>query len=156
FNPPYFRGAPRDTLERAFFATDVVERFAAGLRDHLAQGGQCLVLLASSGDEPGLLRAFESHALAVSIAARRDMRAEVVTLLRVAAPSRAGYLASRWRRRSESHGGRASCSSTPAPPPGIRAPCRTRAWPLPLPSWPRATPSRSSTSLRPAASKSAL
>ena len=29
FNPPFYRREPRDMLERAFFATDVVERFAA-------------------------------------------------------------------------------------------------------------------------------
>jgi HemK-related putative methylase len=83
FNPPYFRRAPRDRLEQAFFATDVVERFAAGLRDHLAPGGQCLLVLASSGDERTLLGAFEPYSFDVDVAARRDVRAEVLTLYRL-------------------------------------------------------------------------
>ncbi len=83
FNPPYFRREPRDVFERAFFATNVVERFAEGLRDHLAPDGQCLLLLASSGDEDDLLHAFESHDFSVEVAARRDMRAEVLSLYRL-------------------------------------------------------------------------
>jgi release factor glutamine methyltransferase len=83
FNPPYFRREPRDMFERAFFATDVVERFSENLRDHLAPGGQCLLVLSSSGDEKALLRPFESRAFAVEIAARRDVRAEVLSLYRL-------------------------------------------------------------------------
>jgi release factor glutamine methyltransferase len=83
FNPPYFRREPRDLLERAFFSTDVVERFATGLRDHLTPGGQCLLLLASSGDERTLLRAFEPYAFSVETVARRDVRVEVLTLYRL-------------------------------------------------------------------------
>jgi release factor glutamine methyltransferase len=83
FNPPYFAGQPRDVLERAFFATDVVARFAAGLRAHLSPGGQCLLVLASSGDERTLLQAFEPHAFTVEVAARRDARVEVLTLYRL-------------------------------------------------------------------------
>jgi release factor glutamine methyltransferase len=83
FNPPYFRGEPRDLFDRALFATDVVERFAAGLRDHLAERGQCLLVLASSVDERSLLRTFESQAFSVEITARRDVRAEVLSLYRL-------------------------------------------------------------------------
>jgi release factor glutamine methyltransferase len=83
FNPPYFRREPRDLFERAFFATDVVERFASGLRDHLAPGGQCLLVLASSADEKALLRAFELHTFSVELAAQRDVRAEVLSLYRL-------------------------------------------------------------------------
>jgi HemK-related putative methylase len=83
FNPPYFRGTPRDAFERAFFATDVVERFAAGLRDHLAPEGQGLLLLASSGDENALLEAFARHAFTVELAARRDLHVELLSLYRL-------------------------------------------------------------------------
>jgi release factor glutamine methyltransferase len=83
FNPPYYRREPRDLLERAFFATDVVERFAEGLRARLAPGGQCLLLLASSADESALLHAFEPHGFSVDMAARRDMGAEVLSLYRL-------------------------------------------------------------------------
>jgi HemK-related putative methylase len=83
FNPPYFRRQPKNLLETAFFATDVIGRFAAGLRDHLAPGGQCLLLLASSADESALLREFEANAFSVQTAARRDVRAEVLSLYRL-------------------------------------------------------------------------
>jgi release factor glutamine methyltransferase len=80
FNPPFFRGQPKDALERAFFATDVVARFAEGLRDHLAPAGVCWLLLASSADEAALLADFEARAFSVRVAATRDMRSEVLTL----------------------------------------------------------------------------
>jgi release factor glutamine methyltransferase len=83
FNPPFFRGEPHDMFERAFFATDVVERFAEHLRDHLVPGGQCLLLLSSSGDEARLLRAFTMRRFTVELAAHRDVRAEVLSLYRV-------------------------------------------------------------------------
>jgi release factor glutamine methyltransferase len=83
FNPPFFRGRPKDALERAFFSTDVVPRFAEGLREHLTPGGVCLLLLASTADEPALLAIFESRAFSVQVAARRDLRSEVLTLYRL-------------------------------------------------------------------------
>jgi release factor glutamine methyltransferase len=83
FNPPFFGGKPRDIFERAFFSSDIGERFSEKLRDHLAPGGQCLLVLSSSGAEQGLLRAFEAHAFTVQIAAQRDVRAEVLSLYRL-------------------------------------------------------------------------
>jgi HemK-related putative methylase len=84
FNPPFYQREPRDMLERAFFATDVVERFAAGLRDHLAPGGQCLLLLTSTADEPTLLRSFEQRGFSIEVAARRDARVEIQSIYRLA------------------------------------------------------------------------
>jgi HemK-related putative methylase len=85
FNPPYLRREPRDWLERAFFATDVVERFAAGLRDHLTPDGQCLLLLASTADERTLLNTFKPFAFSVETVARRDKRSELLSLYRLTA-----------------------------------------------------------------------
>lgn len=86
FNPPYLRGEPRGDLERALWANDVVERFAAGLRDHLAPGGYALVLLSSDGDEVGFLRAFQAHGFTAEVVAERDLGNEVLRVykLRVA------------------------------------------------------------------------
>lgn len=56
FNPPFFRGVPRSDLERAFWSNDVMERFAAGLKDHLTPAGHALVVLSSDGDVAGCLR----------------------------------------------------------------------------------------------------
>src|SRR5882762_11698199 len=58
FNPPFVQGAPRDDRDRAWRGTDVVERFAAGLRDHLKPGGAALVLLSTFGDAPVFLEEF--------------------------------------------------------------------------------------------------
>lgn len=82
FNPPYFRGVPRNELDRAWRATDTVERFAAGLPSHLAPGGCALVLLSTDGDAPAFLRAFEAAGLDVEVFARRHLINEVLTVYR--------------------------------------------------------------------------
>jgi release factor glutamine methyltransferase len=80
FNPPFFRGAPRDLLDHAWRSVDTVERFAAGLSEHLAPGGKALVILSSDGDEQAFLAAFGAHGLRVSVAARRDLWNEILTI----------------------------------------------------------------------------
>ena len=80
FNPPYFRGEPRTLMERAFYASDVVDRFAAGLQDHLRPGGKTLLLLSSDGEEETFLQTFRDHGFDVGVAATRDFRSEVVTI----------------------------------------------------------------------------
>jgi HemK-related putative methylase len=80
FNPPYFRGVPKNEMDRAWRATDVVERFAAGLPAHLAPGGRALVLLSTDGDAPAFLRAFETAGLDVEVFARRHLINEVLTV----------------------------------------------------------------------------
>ena len=47
FNPPYFSGRPRSARDRAFRAQNVIERFAANLKNHLQPGGWGLLLLSS-------------------------------------------------------------------------------------------------------------
>lgn len=86
FNPPYFRGHPRDALDQAFYATDVAERFAAGLRDHLNADGCALVLLSTDGDAASFLRAFQVNGLAIDPVTERDLGNEVLTVYRVTAP----------------------------------------------------------------------
>ncbi len=83
FNPPYLRGTPRNALEQAFWATDVVERFAAGLRDHLAPGGAALVLLSTIGDTTSFLKTFRDHGFAAAVVAERKLVNEVLTIYRL-------------------------------------------------------------------------
>jgi len=85
FNPPYFRGRPRDALDQAFHATDIAERFAAGLSQHLHANGCALVLLSTEGDVAGFLRAFQANGLALDVIAERDLGNEVLTVYRVTA-----------------------------------------------------------------------
>jgi release factor glutamine methyltransferase len=80
FNPPYFRGAPRDRLDRAWRSRDVPERFAAGLGTALAPGGRALVVLSTDGEGDALLAALAGRGLRAAPAARRAFANEVVTV----------------------------------------------------------------------------
>jgi SAM-dependent methyltransferase len=47
FNPPYYRGRPRETWEYAWRSDDVLERFAAGLPGVLHPDGRALLILST-------------------------------------------------------------------------------------------------------------
>lgn len=83
FNPPYLRGQPRDMADRAFHATDVVERFAAQLGTHLTPTGHALLLLTSMADEPYFCRLFQQQGFTVHPTARYDAHTELVTLYQI-------------------------------------------------------------------------
>jgi release factor glutamine methyltransferase len=83
FNPPYLPGQPRTEFERALWSTDVIQRFAAGLGDHLAEDGAALVLLSSIADQTAYLRMFCAHGFVVDVVARRNLVAEVLTVYRL-------------------------------------------------------------------------
>jgi len=83
FNPPYYRGVPRDALDRAWRSTDVPERFAAGLASHLASGGYGLVVLSSDGDYQAFLQALERNGLSSETVAMRDFTNEVMRVYEV-------------------------------------------------------------------------
>src|SRR6185436_9763279 len=80
FNPPFFRGAPRSSVDLAWRGTDVLERFAAGLPAVLAPGGVALLLLSTDGDGPALLDALGRGGFEIETAARRSFGNEVVTV----------------------------------------------------------------------------
>ena len=83
FNPPFLRGAPTDDRDRAWRSSDVAERFARGLRDHLRPDGSALVLLSTFGDGGHFLREFRAHGLGVSVLAERRFVNERLTVFRV-------------------------------------------------------------------------
>lgn len=83
FNPPYLRGTPRSVFEQAIWATDVVERFAAGLGQHLAPGGSALVLLSTIGDLAAFLELFQAHGFVVETVAERDLVTEQLIIYRL-------------------------------------------------------------------------
>jgi release factor glutamine methyltransferase len=83
FNPPFYRGAPRDNLDRAWRSDDVVERFAAGLAGQLTPGGHALVVLSSNSDLPAFLRAFAGAGLEVATVAERAMISETLVVYKV-------------------------------------------------------------------------
>ncbi len=80
FNPPFYRGVPKNALDHAWRGTDVMERFAAGLPGALAPGGRALLVLSTDGDAAGMLRALEAQGLAHQAVARRDLGNEVLTI----------------------------------------------------------------------------
>jgi HemK-related putative methylase len=80
FNPPYYRGVPRNGLDHAWRSTDVPERFASQLGDHLTPNGRALVVLSSDGDRDGFLLALDAHAWQHTAVAERDFINEVMTI----------------------------------------------------------------------------
>jgi release factor glutamine methyltransferase len=86
FNPPFFRGEPKDDLDRAWRGTDVLERFAAGLEAALKPAGQALLVLSTDGDGAALLAALGKGGLEMETVCRRDFGNEVITVSLVRAP----------------------------------------------------------------------
>jgi HemK-related putative methylase len=79
FNPPFYRGTPRDAYDHAWRGLDVAERFAAGLSDHLKSGGRTLLVLSSDGED--FLDAFSGFT--VKTLATRDLINEILTIYEV-------------------------------------------------------------------------
>jgi len=80
FNPPFFRGAPRDRLDQAWRSPDVLGRFARELPAHLKPDGRALVVLSTDGEGDELLRELDRVGFTISLGARRDLGNEVVTV----------------------------------------------------------------------------
>ena len=72
FNPPYYRGVPRDDSDRAWRSPDVIERFAAGLGNHLHPDGHALLVLSSDGERDGFLHALTTGGFNTRVVAERD------------------------------------------------------------------------------------
>lgn len=83
FNPPFYLGIPKDHRDAAWRSSDVAQRFAAGLGDHLTPGGAALVLLSSFGDACALFESeLRSNGFRLEVFARRRYVNETVTILR--------------------------------------------------------------------------
>jgi len=80
FNPPFFRGNPRDDLDRAWHGTDILERFATGAGHVLAPGGRITFVLSSHGEGDCLARLLEKERLSVRAIRRRDFGSEILTV----------------------------------------------------------------------------
>lgn len=79
FNPPYFRGPPRDPLDAAWRGQDVLERFATELPRMLRPGGRALLVLSTDGEGDVLLRALEERGSTLAALAHRRFGNEVLT-----------------------------------------------------------------------------
>jgi HemK-related putative methylase len=80
FNPPFIRGTPRDARDGAWRASDVAERFAAGLAAHLKPGGSALVVLSTFGDCRAFLREFHQQGFKIAVFAERRFVTERLTV----------------------------------------------------------------------------
>lgn len=83
FNPPFFRGSPKDALDQAWRSPDVIERFAAELPAHLTPGGRALVVLSTDGEAKPMLDALARAGLSATAVVREDLVNEVVTVYSV-------------------------------------------------------------------------
>jgi len=80
FNPPFYRGQPKDDLDRAWRSEDVFERFAAGLGNHLTETGRAMIILSTDGEPQAALRALESNGFTIIPFAHRDFGNELLTI----------------------------------------------------------------------------
>jgi HemK-related putative methylase len=83
FNPPFYRGKPRDRYDHAWRSNDTFERFAGQLPEHLTESGHALLVLSSDGESESFLACLREHGYRIGIAARRDFLNEQMTVYRV-------------------------------------------------------------------------
>lgn len=83
FNPPFLYGAPQNDGDRAWRSTDVAQRFAGQLRNHLTPSGYALVLLSSYGGARAFIDQFHRHGFGMSVVAEREFVNERLAILRL-------------------------------------------------------------------------
>jgi HemK-related putative methylase len=83
FNPPFLRGTPRDDRDRAWRSSDLAERFAAGLGEHLKPGGMALLLLSSFGDAHWFLEQLQARRYRISLFAQRRFINETLQVFKI-------------------------------------------------------------------------
>jgi release factor glutamine methyltransferase len=86
FNPPFLRAAPRNDRDRAWRSTDVAERFAAELSEHLKPGGCALIVLSTFGDAGVFLEQLRQAGFAISVLAERRFVNERLAIFRLEPP----------------------------------------------------------------------
>jgi release factor glutamine methyltransferase len=79
FNPPYFRGAPREPWELAWRSEGVLDRFAEGLPEVLTPGGRALLVVSS--ETVGVAEALERFPLRSRRIWERAMLSERLSVL---------------------------------------------------------------------------
>jgi HemK-related putative methylase len=84
FNPPFLQSAPRDDADRAWRSTDVAERFAAQLREHLRPSGFALVLLSTfGGGASEFVRQLQRQGFGLTVVAEREFVNERLAIFKV-------------------------------------------------------------------------
>jgi methylase of polypeptide subunit release factors len=83
FNPPFYRGTPRDEFDLAWHSTDIVERFSAQFGDHLNPRGRGFVLLSTDGETAAFVQSLSEHGWRVRPVSIRHYANESFTLYRL-------------------------------------------------------------------------
>ena len=83
FNPPFYRGKPKDNLDMAWRSEKIFERFAAELKDHLTPTGCALIVLSTDGEYQFALDELKKNGFAFSPILQRDFGNEVITVYKV-------------------------------------------------------------------------
>jgi release factor glutamine methyltransferase len=83
FNPPFLRAAPRNDRDRAWRSTDVAERFAAELGEHLKPRGCALIVLSTFGDAEVFLQELRQRGFGISVLAERRFVNERLAIFRL-------------------------------------------------------------------------
>jgi HemK-related putative methylase len=83
FNPPFLRGVPSDDADRAWRSTDIAERFAFELKNHLTPSGFALVLLSNFGGAREFVGEFRRCGFAISVVAQREYINERLAILKL-------------------------------------------------------------------------
>ena len=90
FNPPFLRGVPHGDRDRAWRSSDIAERFAAGLGDHLKPRGTALLVLSTFGDARLFLEQLRRHGFLISVFAERSFINERLAVFKLERPSPRG------------------------------------------------------------------
>jgi release factor glutamine methyltransferase len=80
FNPPYYRGIPRNALDHAWRSRDLIERFSQTLHEHLTENGRALLVLSSDGEQDGFLAALDRAGFRSTVVAERDLINEILSV----------------------------------------------------------------------------
>lgn len=83
FNPPFFRGRPRNALDHAWRGEHVFERFAAELDNHLAPAGLAWVLLSTDGAGAQLLELLKTRGFRIEVVVERRWANEIMTVFAI-------------------------------------------------------------------------
>lgn len=83
FNPPFYRGHPKDNLDMAWRGEKIFERFAVELKDHLTPTGLAMIVLSTDGDGQLLLVQLQANDFKLNQMISRDFGNEVITVYSV-------------------------------------------------------------------------
>ena len=83
FNPPYYRGVPRDAIDHAWRSPDVIERFADQLADHLTPTAMPCWCCPRTASKRTFLAALDRAGFRSAVVAERDLINETLSVYHI-------------------------------------------------------------------------